>query len=590
MLRSKFIISTSRGLVKRVGGIPLGSTISAKQYHHFAVVGSGPSGFYTAKYLLDINESVRVDIFEKLPTPYGLVRSGVAPDHPEVKTVEETFTLVADSPRVRMFCNVLVSDEAANTDVQHNVQQTNVIAIQDLMESYSGVILAHGASSDVALGIPGESLPGVLSSREFVNWYNGHPDFAQLHTGGGGGGGGANEGSAGFDLSKVEHVVVVGQGNVGLDCARVLGKLPADLAETDISTVAHAQLARSSVKTVTIVGRRGHVQSAFTIKELRELTRLRGVRAHISPADLEAGTTAASAQELEGNRPKKRIVELIETIAKASSSASASDPAAASAAPAASTERVIDIKYLLTPLEAVPSTPTDGTAPRVAGLKVVRNSLQGAANQQKAVPIPGESAISVLPCDLLIKSVGYKCTPLGPSIPFNSKTNTVPNVKGKVLTNQSESPSVVPGLYVTGWLKRGATGIIGTNVPDAKETAASVAEDTRSGLLREVDDAVLTAAHPAGREQRGGGEVGGEVVVGGGESELWHPALPWMNSAGGRAMRAPRATAGAASTVVSWPEYKKIQQMETERGLFHTPTKLREKLLTVEEMLQVAKS
>lgn len=522
----------------------------ARSYHHIAVIGTGPSAFYTAKYCLDLNENVRVDLFEKLPTPYGLVRSGVAPDHPEVKTVEETFTQVAECPRVRLFANVEVGEPS--------YAKPHVVPIQDIMKSYSGVVLAYGASSDMALNIPGEGLPGVISSRSFVNWYNGHPDFATFN-------------QTAFDLSKVEHVVVVGQGNVALDCARILSKHSDDLAETDISTTAHDALCRSNVKSVTVIGRRGHIQSAFTIKELRELTRMRGVKVLIDNTELALGRTEASMKEIENNRPKKRIVELIESISLGT--LPKTDTATEDSG---GIDRSISIKYLVTPLEAV----SDPSTCRVSALKVVRNKLTGAANQQKAVPLTPESdndsssagpVLQSIPCDLLIKSVGYKCESISPAIPFSKATNTVPSSKGRALSTEAGGngpPLAVPGLYVTGWLKRGATGIIASNIPDAKETAAAIGEDIKNGLLNQVDDALVSNT---------------EVCAATDKSSAPHPQLPWMSSPTARALFDSNA-------VVSWPEYLKIQTEETRRGTLRSPPKLREKILDKKELLTVAKA
>jgi adrenodoxin-NADP+ reductase len=421
-----------------------------RSYHHVAIVGTGSSAFYTAKYCLDINSDVRVDMFEKLPTPYGLVRFGVAPDHPEVKTVEETFTQVAESGRVRLFANVEVGDRNDSTP--------DLISIEDLQRSYSALVFAYGASSDMALRVPGEDLGGVISSRSFVNWYNGHPDFADLH-------------KSAYDLSKVEHVVVVGQGNVALDCARVLTKPADELQTTDISTAAMEALRNSKVKTVTVLGRRGHIQSAFTIKEFRELTRIPGVRVAIDSAELEMGRTEASMQELEGNRPKKRIVDLIESTCTAAAGDSKID-------------KTIIVKYLSTPTEIVGHSDSQ----RVKELRIVRNTLTGPAGKQKATPAADTEATS-LPCDLLIKAVGYRCESISASFPFSGTTHTIPSRKGRVLSITSDDPR--PGMYVTGWLKRGATGIIASNIPDAKETAAAIAEDLRSGVLQQVDDSLL---------------------------------------------------------------------------------------------------
>ena len=479
-----------RNLCKSIGYVRIQRTImqrAVKQYHHIAIVGTGPSAFYTAKYCLDINPDIRVDMFERLPTPYGLVRYGVAPDHPEVKTVEETFTQVAESGRVRLFANIEISDNNESS-------LSNVLPMNELIKSYSGVVLAYGASSDIDLNIPGEHLSGVISSRKFVNWYNGHPDYANIE-------------QQEFNLKNVEHVVIIGQGNVALDCARILSKSVNDLTTTDISINAINELKNSNIKTITIIGRRGYIQSAFTIKEIRELTRIKDVNVYISESDIECSRTTTSLKEVENNRPKKRLTELIENIAKASHN---------NTTDTTTMNRQINIRYLTTPIEIISNERN-----QVSGLKVIRNQLIGDINKQKAIPIvPTETTI--LPCDMVIKAVGYKCQPIAKSIPFNTTTNTIPHKYSRVLQNSnsvntttttssttdtnnstsssplpgsnttSTSSSPLPGVYVSGWLKRGATGIIASNIPDAKETAAAIAEDIQSDRLRSLDNALLT--------------------------------------------------------------------------------------------------
>ena len=485
-----------RNLCKSIGYVRIQRTImqrAVKQYHHIAIVGTGPSAFYTAKYCLDINPDIRVDMFERLPTPYGLVRYGVAPDHPEVKTVEETFTQVAESGRVRLFANIEISDNNESS-------LSNVLPMNELIKSYSGVVLAYGASSDIDLNIPGEHLSGVISSRKFVNWYNGHPDYANIE-------------QQEFNLKNVEHVVIIGQGNVALDCARILSKSVNDLNSTDISINAINELKNSNIKTITIIGRRGYIQSAFTIKEIRELTRIKDVNVYISESDIECSRTTTSLKEVENNRPKKRLTELIENIAKASHNNTTNTTTATT-----TMNRQINIRYLTTPIEIIANEHN-----QVSGLKVIRNQLIGDINKQKAIPIvPTETTI--LPCDMVIKAVGYKCQPITKSIPFNTTTNTIPHKYSRVLQNSnsdnnttttttssttdtnnsssssplpgsnttSTSSSPLPGVYVSGWLKRGATGIIASNIPDAKETAAAIAEDIQSDRLRSLDNALLT--------------------------------------------------------------------------------------------------
>jgi len=262
------------------------STDSDGARPHIAIVGSGPSGFYTAKYLLDKHPSIRVDLLEKLPVPYGLVRYGVAPDHPEVKNVIATFREVAKNERFRFFGNIeLTKDSGAGTGTtpQHVGNQIDILTLQS---KYSGVVLACGAEEDLSLGIANEHSTGVLSARSFVNWYNGHPDYSHI--------------GDQLDLSKITDVVIIGQGNVAVDCARILCKDVYDLEKTDITLQAIEKLKKSSVRNVTMVGRRGAVQASFTIKELRELTKLsceehdHQVNIVISDEDMQRSLNVAS--------------------------------------------------------------------------------------------------------------------------------------------------------------------------------------------------------------------------------------------------------------------------------------------------------
>ena len=234
------------------------------------IVGAGPGGFYTAKYLLKADPDVRIDIVEKLPTPFGLVRSGVAPDHQDVKSVQNDFSAVAEDERVRYFGNVSVGDERDADGGGHPS-----ITLDALREHYSAVVLAYGAEGDKELVICGEDLSGVHAARAFVNWYNGHPDFVGLEP----------------DLA-CETALIVGQGNVAVDCARILAKTPAELASSDIARHAQEVLASSRIRRVVVAGRRGHVQASFTMKELRELTKLDGASFVVRESELEQGLTA----------------------------------------------------------------------------------------------------------------------------------------------------------------------------------------------------------------------------------------------------------------------------------------------------------
>jgi adrenodoxin-NADP+ reductase len=271
----------------------LASTWLVRSICKVAIVGSGPSGCYTAKYLQSAldkkGQDSQIDIIERLPTPYGLVRFGVAPDHPEVKNVQNDFDLLFEDKGVDFYGNVQVG-----TDV----------SVQELRDLYNVVVLAYGCESDRKMGVQGEELPGVLSAREFVAWYNGHPDFAHI----------GEQVKKALGGSDEPSVVVVGQGNVALDCARILSKGKQGLENTDIASRA-LSLIGQGVPNVTIVGRRGHIQGAFTIKEVRELVKLKseGMDASfvVRPDELEMGATEASLEELTANRPRQRIDKLL---------------------------------------------------------------------------------------------------------------------------------------------------------------------------------------------------------------------------------------------------------------------------------------
>ena len=361
----------------------------------------------------------------------GLVRTGVAPDHPEVKQVTADFETVATDPRFSFLGNVRVG-----TDV----------SVAELRTLYDGVILAYGASSDRGMGIPGEELNNVCSARAFVNWYNGHPDFRNF--------------APNLDA---EDVVIIGQGNVAIDCARVLCKTPAELADTDIASHAFDALSRSKVKRVHVVGRRGHVQAAMTMKELREVTRLADCSFHVSTEELARGRTAASMTETETARAKKRMDALLAEQAKLE----------AAAAPKRS--RQLFLRFLLQPHSCLPSA-TD--AKSVGSFAFDVTALEGEADKQSA-KVSGKK--ETIQAGLVLKSIGYKSMPL-PGVPFDDRRAVVRNVKGRVV-NDAAGDEPEAGLYCAGWLKRGPTGIVGTNITDARETVACLLEDRAAGRL-----------------------------------------------------------------------------------------------------------
>ncbi|KAF0686186.1 Aste57867_21972 [Aphanomyces stellatus] len=441
------------------------------------IVGSGPAGFYTAKYLLHDHPTLKVDMLEALPTPYGLVRSGVAPDHPEVKNVMNDFEKVAADPRFALLGNVDVGND---------------VTVKELQRYYNAVVIAAGASDDRKLNIPGEDeLSGVLSARSFVNWYNGHPSFRNL--------------SVPLDC---DAAVVIGQGNVAVDCARILSKSTDELATTDISQHALDALAKSGIKTVYLVGRRGSAQAAFTMKELREITKLDNVECVVEERELLVSMNESSTAEIEEHRAQRRIYQLLSTVAKRTEDK----------------PKAIRIRFLLSPVELV----ADAANPsRVGGIKFEKNTLVGEPNRQQAV---GTGEFETIPCGLVLRSIGYKSTPFA-DVPFDSKRSVIPNEAGRV----------APGLYCAGWIKRGPSGIIGTNITDARETVASIL----------ADDGSFTA-----------------------------PLAPADE------LRAKLASTG--QPIVDWAMYQRIEAHETAAG--EANGKPREKLTRIDDMLRVATS
>ncbi len=375
-----------------------------------AVVGSGPAGFYAAAALLASDLEVDVDVIERLPTPWGLVRLGVAPDHPNIKAVSRAFEKTALQPGFRFFGNVEVGRD---------------VSPEELRGLYDAVVYAVGAQTDRQLGIPGEDLPGSWAATEFVAWYNGHPDFQQLE----------------FDLSH-ERAVVIGNGNVALDVARMLALTPEELAPTDTTDAAIAAINAAGIREILVVGRRGPVQAAWTPVEVGELGELAGADIVVDPAQLELD--AASAAELEAAPPtvKRNVEHLREYAARAP----------------AGKPRAIRLRFLASPVAIL----GEG---RVEGIELVRNELVDG----RAVATDDRETID---CGIVFRSVGYRGVGLG-GVPFDERAGTIPNEGGRV----------EPGLYAAGWIKRGPSGVIGTNKKDATETVGLLLEDARAGRL-----------------------------------------------------------------------------------------------------------
>jgi len=388
-----------------------------------AVVGSGPAAFYAAGQLLASEDPVvQVDLIERLPTPWGLVRLGVAPDHPQLKTVSRAFEKIAQRPGFRFLGNVEVG-----RDVSH----------EELAARYDAVIYAVGSQTDRRLGIPGEDLPGSWAATELVAWYNGHPDFQALA----------------FDLS-VERAVVIGNGNVALDVARMLALTREELAPTDAADAAIEALAGSGVREIVVVGRRGPVQASWTPTELQELGELAGADVLVDPAELELDP-ASEAELASASNLVQRNVEILREFAARTPSSKA---------------RRIRLRFRLSPVAILGSE-------RVEAVELVRNRLEaGAGGRVRAVPTDERE---VLPCGLVFRSVGYHGLPI-PGVPFDEGSGTIPNEAGRVL---GSGGAPLPGIYCAGWIKRGPTGVIGTNKKDATGTVDALLEDARSGRL-----------------------------------------------------------------------------------------------------------
>ena len=411
----------------------------------FAVVGAGPAGAFAAAAILRARGDAEIDLFERLPTPWGLLRAGVAPDHQEIKRLQDTF----ERQTLERGCRFIGGVEVG-VDVQHS----------ELAELYSAVVYATGAQTDKSLGIPGEELPGSWAATEFVAWYNGHPDFRERA----------------FDLSA-RRAVVIGNGNVAADVIRVLTRDPEELAQTDIADHALEALRASEIEEVVVLGRRGPAQAAFTSAELRELGRLDGVALHVDPADVELDPVSAEWLEQEGTFTARKNVELLRAFA--------------ASPPSAGAPRRIELRFLTSPVEIR----GDG---RVEAVDVRRNELvRGDDGSLRARA--SEGPVETVEAGLVLRSVGYRAVPL-PDVPFDERHFVLPNERGRVLAPDGEA---LPGVYAVGWIKRGPTGILGTNKRDADETVRCLVADLAAGALpqppkpaREAIDALLAERKP----------------------------------------------------------------------------------------------
>jgi ferredoxin--NADP+ reductase len=396
-----------------------------------AIVGSGPAGFYAAEHLLKQKRlSVSVDMFDRLPTPFGLVRFGVAPDHQKIKKVTRVFDRVASNEQFRFFGNVEFGSH---------------INLADLRRYYHQICFATGAQSDRRLGIPGEDLARSHPATEFVAWYNGHPDFCDAR----------------FDLS-VERVAVIGVGNVAVDVARMLCRTKDELSKTDIADYALEALGESRVRQVFILGRRGPAQAAFTNAEIKELGELPGADIVVIPGEVALDRLSQLEVDAGEDAAVSRKVAILQEYAGAARRGK---------------ERTLTIRFLVSPAELL-----GDDRGGVAGIRLVQNELyQTADGSLRPRPTDQFEDMSV---DLVFRSVGYRGVSL-PDLPFDETRGIIPNDAGRIVSSDTGESEC--GLYVAGWIKRGPTGVIGTNKPDAAETVTAMVEDAASGILLEPD-------------------------------------------------------------------------------------------------------
>jgi len=381
-----------------------------------AIVGAGPSGFYASEALIRSDLHVEIDLIERLPAPYGLVRSGVAPDHPKLKQAIKVYDKIAsENPQLNYIGNVTVGKD---------------ITVDELRESHHAIIFTCGAETDRRLGIPGEDLLGSYTATEFVAWYNGHPDYRERK----------------FDLSH-ETAVIIGQGNVAADVSRILSKTVDELKETDISQHALDTLAESKIKNVYVIGRRGPAQAKFTSKELKEFGELTDCEPIVDPNELVLNEASETELAEKTNAGSKKIYDLFLNYSQR-------EPAAKS--------RKCYFQFLRSPVELQ----GDGQLERVI---IEHNQLSGDAFKQSA---RGTGDLYELETGILFRSIGYRGVEM-PGVPFHESWGVFPNKDGRITDNDV----VVPQMYTAGWIKRGPSGIIGTNRACAVGTVSALIED-----------------------------------------------------------------------------------------------------------------
>ncbi|GGJ07984.1 FAD-dependent oxidoreductase [Streptomyces brasiliensis] len=400
-----------------------------------AVVGSGPSGCYTAQGLVQQDSDVFVDVLDRLPCPYGLVRYGVAPDHEKIKSLQGNLRSVLEHERVRFLGGVQVG--------------TGPLTVGRLRELYHAVVYCVGAATDRHLGIPGEDLPGSWSATEFVSWYSAHPDSAD----------------DGF-VRGARSAVVIGLGNVAVDVTRMLSRGAAELSPTDMPQEALTALTHSGVTEVQMVGRRGPSQARFTTKELRELGSLPDTEVSVDPAELALDPAYEDPSGLPA--AQRRNVDVLRGWAER---------------PPEGAAHRIRLRFFLRPVELL------ADCGRVGGVRFERTVPDGSGG------VTGTGEFEDVAAQLVLRSVGYRGVPLE-GLPFDAARGTVPNAAGRVLRDGVASP----GEYVAGWIKRGPTGVIGTNRPCAKETVTSLLEDAPALVRADVPEDPVAALRAAGLE------------------------------------------------------------------------------------------
>ena len=442
-----------------------------------AIVGSGPGGFYAAQALFRADLAVGVDMLDRLPTPFGLVRGGVAPDHPKIKEASLVFETIAETPEFAFFGNVMVGRD---------------VGVEELREIHHAVIFACGAEVDRALGIPGEDLPGSHTATEFVGWYNGHPDYRERV----------------FDLS-CETAVIIGQGNVAADVARILATPVDDLKHTDIAEHALVALAESRLRDIHVVGRRGPAQAKFTTAELRELGEITDCDPVVESAALALNPESRAEFGDRRGKVAAKNFGLFEGFASR-----AATPG----------RRRLHFEFLESPTELVGKETLEGVV-------LSRNRLRGEPFAQAAEAVGENRALS---CGILFRSIGYRGFPI-PGIPFDDRRGIFFHRDGRLV----DGDDILSGLYAAGWIKRGPTGIIGTNKADAVATVKGLLED-------------IPGMEPGAR-------VGGKGL----HALLDERGVRW----------------------VSYGDWRKIDAAEVARG--KTRGKPREKLTTINEMLAV---